>query len=719
MLLRYFLLTVMVFSSTMGLVQTLIIPNTLEYIKVPRKSARDPKLLANYLTQNDRTELEKINHITAWINNEFHYNFSALNSSKGFSAHTSASYLLKKKTGTCLDFAHLFDTLCFHAGINSYTVTGYLKDNLFDVGDSLAFANHAWNAVSIDGRWYLLDLTSVGYMQEIMPSKFCSVREKWNGKWFTKTKTRIKYVSYKSLSECGKKKVVLDTLEKTYIKFIPSLLIQINNLFVYRYKSKTTFQQNYDYYLAPPENFVLTHFPTDKIWSLQNEIEDRVAFSNDSSYFHRFDSGLLLQEREGRLCVPCDDFLRLDTLEKLQYNIVVIENQRLIDGVDLANQQAYIGDFYTTRYANEKDSLLKKIYYDSAFHYYKLAGVTNRGTLKTARYLSSFQKKKNKKKNRDELRFQKSLRSRALSWDSERKRSCRKIISISNGYESLLRINNGQAKKLERKIRNAGGSAITLKDEKAALLQQKNEFYERQIDSLQDLQAEKLAEIELNARNILKKLETNLSYLSEENWRLNTDLRFLIFSELDIFELPVQKNHSSLDSLFHKHGICHDSLVQSINGVLKDKNEMRSIQNQIQRNYTKLIKNTSLLLRGERVALATKDSLLLVIQRSFKDTKCAYYASKELYRWLYRLMEDFKDSHKEQMRWLRLTERTEMKRRSKIDEQIKLEYDRVVNVLRNNGELAKKKAKKLNNNYIEYYNAEKKRVAREKKMLKN
>jgi ElaB/YqjD/DUF883 family membrane-anchored ribosome-binding protein len=82
-------------------------------------------------------------------------------------------------------------------------------------------------------------------------------------------------------------------------------------------------------------------------------------------------------------------------------------------------------------------------------------------------------------------------------------------------------------------------------------------------------------------------------------------------------------------------------------------------------------------------------------------------------------MEDFKDSHKEQMRWLRFTERAEMKRRSKIDEQIKLEYDRVVNVLRNNGELAKKKAKKLNNNYIEYYNAEKKRVAREKKMLKN
>src|SRR4051812_35328376 len=43
--------------------------------------------------------------------------------------------------------------------IKNVLVPGYAKDHLDDVHDSAFIDNHAWNAVKLDGLWYLYDVT--------------------------------------------------------------------------------------------------------------------------------------------------------------------------------------------------------------------------------------------------------------------------------------------------------------------------------------------------------------------------------------------------------------------------------------------------------------------------------------------------------------------------------------------------------------------------------
>lgn len=69
-----------------------------------------------------------------------------------------ARHVYERGSGICSGYAQLLHTMLSYAGITDSIVEGYAK------GDSYApaadtSANHAWNAVQIDGRWHLLDAT--------------------------------------------------------------------------------------------------------------------------------------------------------------------------------------------------------------------------------------------------------------------------------------------------------------------------------------------------------------------------------------------------------------------------------------------------------------------------------------------------------------------------------------------------------------------------------
>ena len=66
--------------------------------------------------------------------------------------------VLRRKKAVCWGYAELIREMCDYAGIPSFTVVGYSKELPFPAR-SLENANHAWNAVQLDGQWYLLDAT--------------------------------------------------------------------------------------------------------------------------------------------------------------------------------------------------------------------------------------------------------------------------------------------------------------------------------------------------------------------------------------------------------------------------------------------------------------------------------------------------------------------------------------------------------------------------------
>lgn len=113
--------------------------------------------LALSLCPSDWSESEKVRSIYFWIANNIHYDHKALETNR-FSSQVADSVFLNRKA-VCEGFSSLFVEICRHAGLQARTLDGYVKDEFFDQTKILVYPNHAWNAVKINDKWHLLDVT--------------------------------------------------------------------------------------------------------------------------------------------------------------------------------------------------------------------------------------------------------------------------------------------------------------------------------------------------------------------------------------------------------------------------------------------------------------------------------------------------------------------------------------------------------------------------------
>jgi hypothetical protein len=140
------------------------------------------------------TEHEKFRAIFRWITNNIEYNKSAAQVSE-------ADKIVRKNKAVCAGFASLLKEMCLSAGIECEIITGHTKTDIREIGKKLKKTDHAWNAVKLYGRWYLVDVT-----------------------WAT---SKYNVVTHK-------------------------------------------FEKNFDahYFICPPEDFILDHFPKESTWQL-------------------------------------------------------------------------------------------------------------------------------------------------------------------------------------------------------------------------------------------------------------------------------------------------------------------------------------------------------------------------------------------------------------------------------------------------------------------
>lgn len=66
--------------------------------------------------------------------------------------------LATKRSTICTGYAYLIKELAYHAGIESKIVHGYGRSSGSNIGGK-GIVNHSWNAVKLDGSWYLCDPT--------------------------------------------------------------------------------------------------------------------------------------------------------------------------------------------------------------------------------------------------------------------------------------------------------------------------------------------------------------------------------------------------------------------------------------------------------------------------------------------------------------------------------------------------------------------------------
>ncbi len=137
-------------------------------------------LLAHKLTASLPTDVEKFRAIYVWVcqnieadipqqNKIFRKHKKFKDDSLGYVTwnnsylKTTFKRLLKDKKTMCTGYAYLVKELAFLSGIESEIINGYGRSVASNINE-LEMANHSWNAVKLNNKWYLCDATwSSGY----------------------------------------------------------------------------------------------------------------------------------------------------------------------------------------------------------------------------------------------------------------------------------------------------------------------------------------------------------------------------------------------------------------------------------------------------------------------------------------------------------------------------------------------------------------------------
>jgi transglutaminase/protease-like cytokinesis protein 3 len=124
----------------------------------PESEAKTLDKLSRYLTAPARTDLAKARSVYSWIASHVRYDESAFQGRMYSSETAYANRVLSSRKAVCTGFALLYKELMSRAGIETANIKGYARTNDFESGVPITRVDHEWNAVKLDGDWFLLDL---------------------------------------------------------------------------------------------------------------------------------------------------------------------------------------------------------------------------------------------------------------------------------------------------------------------------------------------------------------------------------------------------------------------------------------------------------------------------------------------------------------------------------------------------------------------------------
>ncbi|HET8803165.1 MAG TPA: transglutaminase domain-containing protein, partial [Aequorivita sp.] len=148
-----------------------------EYISKKQKPTFSTEKLAVGITKNAKSDNDKVLAIYKWITSNISYDHELRLSSKlQKEFYTSEENVLKKvlerKMALCGGYAFLFKNLCKDVGVSAEVIHGFTKDYSGRIQQNTQ-PNHTWNAVKLNGRWQLLDLTwAISYGSKNKPDNY-------------------------------------------------------------------------------------------------------------------------------------------------------------------------------------------------------------------------------------------------------------------------------------------------------------------------------------------------------------------------------------------------------------------------------------------------------------------------------------------------------------------------------------------------------------------
>lgn len=158
--------TKLAFVLTLGLTTILYSQDSYEdYSRIDRHALDTPsnvesslQSLAEYLVRPARSDKEKIRALFRWVTENIKYDVQSYLARQP--KNRSAQQVLKDKNAVCGGYAKLMYRLGRLSGLEVVEVIGYSKGYDYKLSDKFRDGpNHAWNAVKVNGNWYLFDAT--------------------------------------------------------------------------------------------------------------------------------------------------------------------------------------------------------------------------------------------------------------------------------------------------------------------------------------------------------------------------------------------------------------------------------------------------------------------------------------------------------------------------------------------------------------------------------
>ncbi len=146
-----------------------------ERVRTYPRSFCEPSQLADRINRDFSLDTEKTRAIFTWIATNVTYDMKEYFSNSGiaYSYKSEADRIQKEKVfrknlakrtistakGICEGYSTLFTTVCVLTGLEAVIIPGTSRNHQSQIGKLPTESDHAWNAVKIDGKWKLIDLS--------------------------------------------------------------------------------------------------------------------------------------------------------------------------------------------------------------------------------------------------------------------------------------------------------------------------------------------------------------------------------------------------------------------------------------------------------------------------------------------------------------------------------------------------------------------------------
>ncbi|MES2557699.1 MAG: transglutaminase domain-containing protein [Bacteroidota bacterium] len=666
-------------------------PDSSSVIRAPRldrKTERDPKLLVEALTKGKTGDLEKFEAIFAWVASNVQYDYRSYYSGRGYNSETDVRKVLRQKEAICFQYSALMDYLCALADIHNVTVTGYAKDMLFDINDTIFFDNHAWNAVKLDDRWYVYDVTWSAGGYEYRLGKFSQRVYNWrtnihmNRTKLRKTTLVVRHEKniFCEIPKHKEKKVRLVEKLPLFWRVIDRVLSWIPLRIVIdhgKVKDKS-------FFLTEPRLFAITHFPNSPYWSLTPEISNVREFSADKSYYDHNKDQYLIQEREGTMCLECDDFFALDSLGQFKEKVTQSLANNPRNGIEPAANYFHIANIFYKEAFFSVDSLEKVSGYDSTVFYLDLAKKElKRSHPQNKAYFKFHTKKDSEKVKQLRTANQKHTAVNITNVSNLRKRA-NKIKSITPKIKSGQRVSK-RNHRAQQRFTPKNPTAKRLRDETAEGIEKRIDLGESKMDSLN----ERIEFLESDFLIRLNQLTDNVwgqeKLLRPQNNYFYRSASGRVYDLLDNRDKPIVEFR---DSIQHYE----DSLVRSVKDQVLFPSDtlygyFLELNKLIKRRDGQQLKTLKLYARLYTGNVIGRDSLEAARSRFLERTKKDY-----CYFFKHRLpildftigYEFFRDSHYELYKAIKSDNKAELLRHKAFAKEISLTKRRAAHVINNN-----------------------------------